>query len=240
MRSDASRMYRQVHKRLERDGWIDRRERAKKRAPELLPYWVEYDRASNEEVEAFKSLLREATKEEEIQQFLKERPILLLDSIIGHRGCICIPKQNLNKHVTDFLIAWIDSMGFWWLGVELENPRAQMFTKLGDQTKELTHAIGQIQDWRIWLSKNADFARRPIADGGYSLIDIEEQLPSHIFIGRRKEQKYDNPARRRQIYKDSRIEIHPYDWLLERLRLTISSYHHEIDEKSKSILELEL
>lgn len=225
MRSEASRMYKSVEKRLEREGWVGRLARAKQRALELQEYWVEYDRVSNEEVDAFKSLLKEATKEEEIQQFFKKHPVLLLDSIIGNRGCICIPKQKLNKQVTDFLIAWGDSMGFWWLGVELENPRAQMFTKRGDQTKELTHAIGQIQDWRIWLSQNSDFARRPIKDGGYSLIDIEQQLPSYILIGRRKEQKYDNASRRRQIYRESGISIHPYDWVLDQVRFPKSPDH---------------
>lgn len=219
MRStESSRMYRDREKKLERQGWIDRLERAEQRAPELQAYGVEHEGVSNEEVDAFKSLLQEATKEEEIQQFLKKHPALLLQSIIGHRGCVCIPKQKLNRKVTDFLIAWVDSMGFWWLGVELENPRAQMFTERGDLTKELTHAIGQIQDWRIWLSNNGDFARRPIDDGGYSLIDIEDQLPSFIFMGRRKDQKYHNAPRRRQIYKESGIAIHPYDWLIDQVR----------------------
>jgi len=128
-------MYQNVEKRLERKGWIARHERAEQRAPELQAYWVEHEGVSNEEVDAFKSLLQEATKEEEIQQFFKKHPTLLLQGIIGHRGCVCIPKQKLNRKVTDFLIAWVDSMGFWWLGVELENPRAQMFTERGDPTR---------------------------------------------------------------------------------------------------------
>lgn len=219
-RSEASQMYLPIEKRLERQGWIDRYERAKQRAQELRSYWVEHQRVSDLPVNAFSSLLQKATNEEEMQQFLTEHPALLLQSITGHRGCVCIPKQKLNGKVTDFLIAWMDSMGFWWLGVELENPKAQMFTKRGNPTKELTHAIGQIQDWRIWLSKNADFARRPIVDGGYSLIDIEERLPAFIFMGRRRDQRYDNPPRRRQIYKESSIAIHPYDWLIDQVRLS--------------------
>ena len=38
--------------------------------------------------------------------------------------------------------------------VELESHNAKSFTKKGDYTKELTHAIKQIIDWRSWISDN--------------------------------------------------------------------------------------
>jgi hypothetical protein len=219
MRSEAERMYSDVEKRLEREGWLDRDERAEQRAWELVPHWVEHEGVSNENVDSFKSLLRMATKEEELQKFLKEHPALLLNALIGYRGCVCIPKQKLGiSHVTDFLVAWRDSMGFWWLGAELESPKAQMFNHLGDQSKELTHAINQIQKWRIWLTNQGSTARSPRDEGGHSLIDIDEQLPSFILIGRRREQKYDNPPLRRQICKDLKIAIHPYDWIPDQVR----------------------
>jgi len=219
VRSEAERMYSDVEKRLERGGWLNRYERAEQRAWELLPHWVEHEGASNEDIDSFKSLLKRATKEEELQRFLKEHPTLLLNALIGYRGCVCIPKQKLGlSYVTDFLVAWRDSMGFWWLGVELESPRAQMFNALGDQSKELTHAINQIQKWRIWLTNQGNSARNPKEEGGHSLIDIDELLPSFVLIGRRHEQKHDNPLLRRQIYKDLKIAVHPYNWMLDQVR----------------------
>ena len=218
--TESTRMYRDLEKRLERQGWIERLERARERASELKDFWVEHEGVPNEDIDAFRSLMREASKEEEIQQFFKKRPSLLLESTLGHRGCFCIPNQKLGtSYVADFLIALVDSMGFWWYGVELENPRAQIFNKRGDPTKELTHAMRQIREWRIWLTDNIDVAKRPRAKGGHSLIDITPDLPSFILIGRRKDQKYHNPQLRRQMIKENKIAIHHYDWLLDQVRL---------------------
>jgi hypothetical protein len=233
MRSEAERMYGDIEKRLERTGWTDKYDRAEQRASELLPYWVDHEGVSESVINSYRNLLENAKKEEELQVFLKNHPDLLLNALIGYRGCVCIPKEKLGiSHVTDFLVAWRDSMGFWWLGVELENPNAQMFTKIGDQSKALTHAINQIQKWRIWLKNQAVTARSPIDEGGHSLIDIDDQLPSFILIGRRYTQKNDSTILRRQILKDSRIAVHPYDWIINQVRPP-----RRPEQKSKSDLD---
>ncbi len=64
--------------------------------------------------------------------------------------------------------------------VEIESARRKLFTKKGDQTADLTHAIGQVTSWHQWIAQNALYAREkiPNVEAPYSLIVIgrEEAL----------------------------------------------------------------
>ena len=217
--TDLSRMYRKLEEELlASHDFIERCERGKQRAPELEEYYAEPVKPSTNVVEVLRSVIKQANSEDDIQAFLKLNPSILLQSVIGYRGRWCIPKQKLgNQYVTDFLIAWFDSMGFWWYAVELERPKGRMFNQIGDQSAELTHAIGQIQNWRAWLRKNINYAQQPRRDeGGLGLIDIGSDLPGLILMGRRSDYKRDTKSRRRQMMKEHRIDIHHYDWLVDQ------------------------
>jgi hypothetical protein len=109
-------------------------------------------------------------------------------------------------------------MGFEWAAVELESPHAPMFTRAGDPSRQLTHAIRQIQDWRAWLQRNQNYAARPIAEGGLGLTDIVAAIPGLILIGRRDSIDPATNERRRQMVNDLNIEIHSYDFLLGTIR----------------------
>jgi len=58
--------------------------------------------------------------------------------------------------------------------VEIESARRKLFTKKGDQTADLTHAIGQVTSWHQWIAQNALYARDkiPNVEAPYSLIVI--------------------------------------------------------------------
>ena len=102
--------------------------------------------------------------------------------------------------------------------MELESPKVKMFTVKGDPTKELTHAIRQIQDWRSWLKSNRDYATRERNKHGLGLTDIDSNVPGLIFIGRRKDVDKSTDELRRQMVQDSNILIHTYDTLIDYAR----------------------
>ncbi|HEY0112613.1 MAG TPA: Shedu immune nuclease family protein [Allosphingosinicella sp.] len=58
--------------------------------------------------------------------------------------------------------------------VEIEAPNRRLFTKKGDQTADLTHAIGQVTAWHRWLAQNALYIRDkiPNVEAPYSWIII--------------------------------------------------------------------
>jgi hypothetical protein len=135
-----------------------------------------------------------------------------------------IPKARLGAdHVTDFLIADRHSFGFEWQAVELESPLRPMFTKSGDPSQYLNHAIRQITDWRSWLKANQPYAARSRDDGGLGLTDIDTNVKGLILIDRRSNVRPETSARRRQMVQDLNIEIHTYDYLLSSLEGRIES-----------------
>jgi len=145
--------------------------------------------------------------------------MLLIQHLGGGHGRWVIPRQRLGaEHITDFVIGESCSSGFDWQAVELESPGARMFTRRGDPTASLTHAIRQIQDWRAWLGRNAGYAARSRAESGLGLTQIRADLPGLILIGRRGSVDPATNERRRQMASDLNIRIHSYDYLLDNAR----------------------
>ncbi|TET71794.1 MAG: DUF4263 domain-containing protein [Candidatus Aminicenantes bacterium] len=200
----------------------------------LKEFFVWWDNISKKDITALKKLLRTTEKEHDLQEFLQNNPIYLIQHMGGGHGRWVIPKQRLGaEHVTDFLIGERHSAGFEWQAVELENPNAPMFTKQGDPSKQLTHAIRQIQDWRAWLQRNQNYASRPKIESGLGLTDIVSTIPGLILIGRRKETDPITNERRRQMAHDLHINIHTYDFLLESAKGRIKALN--IDMKKRRI-----
>jgi hypothetical protein len=159
--------------------------------------------------------------------------MVLIQHLRGGHGRWVIPKKRLgSEHVTDFLIGQKDSSGYDWQAVELESPKAKMFTKRGDATKELNHAIGQILDWRSWLSRNQSYAARPTTDHGLGLTEISPNLSGLILIGRR-EKNNRGAARRRRMMEELDIDIHSYDYLADNARWNAGALRRIRDRYNK-------
>ncbi|MFN8254566.1 MAG: hypothetical protein U0W24_02680 [Bacteroidales bacterium] len=103
----------------------------------------------------YDNLLQNANREEEIQVFLKEHPILI------QPYSKVIPKQKLaDDFITDFVFASTLDQGIKYTFVELERISIPIFTEKGEFTADFKHAENQTLDWDIWLEKNIDFLRR--------------------------------------------------------------------------------
>ncbi|WP_339511906.1 Shedu immune nuclease family protein [Pseudomonas sp. RL_15y_Pfl2_60] len=190
----------------------------------LGDYFTWWDQVKQSDVEAFTSALDNATCEEDIQQFLQNHPQILIQHFGGGHGRWVIPKKKLgSEHVTDFIIGQKSSIGFEWQVVELESPLRPLFNKSGDPSQYLNHAIRQIQDWRIWLNSNQNYASRPKSESGLGLTEISSSVPGLIIIGRRDKTLTNNNARRKQMAHNLNIEIRTYDHLLDTLQGRINA-----------------
>ena len=179
---------------------------------EFFVWWHQLTRGH---VTRFKQQLERATREQDLQSFLERDPKILVQHLSGGHGRWVIPHQRLgSQYVTDFLIGEQNSDGWEWQAVELESPRVRMFTKKGDPTAQLNHAITQIQEWRDWLTKNAAYAARPRDQQGLGLTDIRPDLAGLVLIGRRESVDPATNGLRRQMKATLNIEIHTYDFLL--------------------------
>ncbi|MBR8071297.1 DUF4263 domain-containing protein [Burkholderia cenocepacia] len=184
----------------------------------LRDFFSNWDAVDESDVGALRAALDSAEREEDIQQFLQANPKYLIQHLGGGHGRWIIPKQRLGaEHVTDFMIGERDSMGFRWQAVELESPLAKMFTKAGNPSAALTHAIRQIQDWRMWLAANQNYAARDRGEDGLGLTEIHPDVAGMIIMGRRATESEETRRLRRQMGRDARIEIHTFDYFLDAL-----------------------
>jgi len=178
--------------------------------------FVWWNDLSKNETAKLKKALRYANGENDMQKFLEKHPRYLVVKLGGGHGRWVIPKKRLgSEHVTDFIIGEKHSYGYDWMAVELEPLNVKMFTRKGDPSQRLIHAIRQIQDWRAWLTKNQNYASRPSKEKGLELIDIDQNIHGLILIGRRSDIDPKTNALRKQMIKDLKIEIHSYDYLLD-------------------------
>lgn len=167
-------------------------------------------------LEKFQATLASAKDERPLQKFIEQFPSMLVQHVRAGGERWVIPQKRLGaEYVPDFLIGWRSSAGVEWQAVELESPRAPLFTKAGEQSAQLRHAIRQVSDWRSWLLRNNAYASTPVEQSGLGLAEIRSDVEGLIIIGRRENSDPKWNDRRKQIMSELQIRIHTYDWLHE-------------------------
>jgi len=165
------------------------------------------------------SILEDAEDERPLQQLLTDAPEILASLVRGSYGRFVMPLPRLgSQYIPDFAIAAADSAGIHWTVVELESPRAEASTLKGRPAHKLRQAIDQVTDWRDWLERNVDYARRARDEEGLGLTDIRADADALILIGRAQEYHFKFNRYRHRLEREQRTLIHTYSWLVETLR----------------------
>ncbi len=166
-------------------------------------------------VDEFETVLAAATVEKPLQELFERHPVLLAFGIFGglHQHSWVFPRPRLGngKWIPDFLVCDHDSLGFQWRLIELESPSATPLNKDESVSAACHHAVEQIRDYRRWLRDNAPFERLE----GWA--DISADSPGWVIIGRREERRALGEQRLADFRREG-IEVHSYDYLLERCR----------------------
>ena len=160
--------------------------------------------------DTFEKLLNDATKEEELQVFLKGHSFIL------HPSAECIPKKKLGEDfVTDFVLVATTMQGPSYILVELERASHPLLTKDLALSSPVSHAIKQTRDWDVWLEKNKPY--------------IQNKLPGfetptyYVVIGRGNQLTEDEKTYLRSYNRDWRsTSLLTYDDILSRFRSTIA------------------
>jgi hypothetical protein len=173
--------------------------------------------ATVEEIELLRNVIDNARDEKPIQAFLENHSCLLA-TLVGGRSRFVVPRPNLGgKRIPDFLIADVDSAGINWTLVELETPVSTVTLRENLLDKYARKGLSQIVEWRNWIEENLELARRSRRDGGLSLVDISPRSGGLVLVGRRERLGKNAREVRRPIRADQHVEVHTYDYLLERL-----------------------
>jgi len=162
--------------------------------PEFAPLWAETDLLAtaarmqfrngqfasidphSEARKSFQSVITEfeallGGPEEPAHQFLKRHPELLSPT---HKRVWS--KLPLGNRITDFVFCGQNED---YLLVEIESPVREVFRRDGQQREQLTHAIDQITDWRIFIENNLATVRNELG-----LTGISVNPDSLVVIGR--------------------------------------------------------
>ncbi len=149
----------------------------------------------------------ESVREEALQHFLHDHPILLSPA---HEAVI--PKQEIGcgrEYEIDFVIREPASR---YLIVEIEKPSTRIMTKAGNFTAEFNHAERQMLDFISWIESNLHTARTAMPD-----IATPRGV---IVVGHTKQ--LDDSGRARMAAKSAatraKYEFFCFDELLERAR----------------------
>lgn len=120
----------------------------------------------------FKTLLDSNPEREQVlQTFLQNNPIILCPTHVR-----MWPKLPLGATITDFVFR--DATQEYIL-VELERSTLQLFRQDGHATADLTHAQGQIVDWKRYLEDNLQTVQRELG-----LVGITPNPHGLLVIGR--------------------------------------------------------
>ena len=173
------------------------------------------------------SLLDGETGEHEVHDFLKKHPFLLMTGILGggadlERVALFSKLRLGDEHVTDFALVTADSDGARWTLVELESPKAALFTKAGDPSAELTHGLRQLDDWSRFFKRDPAYAKRRLGEVHQNArirgpIEIWRAPTYMVVIGRETSLTPDTRARRAEMNDNHpRRQIATYDRLNPR------------------------
>jgi len=164
----------------------------------------------------FDRILSDAADERPLQTLLASYPILLgpLAPPGGNYWCLDRPELGA-EYIPDFLLASITSIGFQWVAIELENPNERVLTKAGLPARKLAEALGQIRDWRTWLTDNVAYAREE-----RGLKDIDGNCQAFVIIGRRSSLDSKQIKKYRALSADA-VTVMSYDRLHDAIKNNI-------------------
>jgi hypothetical protein len=160
----------------------------------------------------FRELLdRNPEREEELQTFLAAHPELLCPA---HTAVW--PKLPIGKHKTDFVFREASSD---YLLVEIERSTLRLFKSDGHQTAELTHAHGQIRDWKRYIEDKLSTVQKELG-----LTGISANPRSLIVMGRSSSLNAEDRRTLTTIENDSpKLKIMTYDDVFDTARAVVEN-----------------
>jgi len=181
----------------------------------LMDMLVDSHLVLNKEIlEQFEALLDQVPeREEQLQRFLVEHPVLLDPFVTELRS-----KHELgDDFITDFVVRRTNDE---YVVLEIENSTDQLFKQNGAFTQELMTAVGQVRDFQAWITYNIAYAQTKLPG-----IRHPDGL---VVIGRRKTLSPEMEKRlsEENFSRRGHIKIVTYDDLLSQGR---SVYRNAIE-----------
>ncbi|MBI4764963.1 MAG: DUF4263 domain-containing protein [Deltaproteobacteria bacterium] len=162
----------------------------------------------DQDIKEYQSLLDNESSEQNVHDFLASHSYFFNGILRLYGESPIYSKVKLGaEYEVDFACFDTGSFGPEWYLIEIEAPAKKLFTKSGDPTSDLTHAIQQVRDWHTWIHENLNYVRK--------LMPLIEYPLGFVFIGRRSHLTNDTKRKLRRLAHDHRMfmRIHTLDWL---------------------------
>lgn len=187
--------------------------------------------SSNRLPQGFESAV--AGTEQDVCAWLKANPVVLRMGLAPESFATLVEYRLGSDYRADFLIARSDSnaFGVQVMLVECESPQHKLFTKSGDVTAALNHAIGQVRCWQGWIRANRSYFARSVAQALRKVRFTDAWKRKHILdycldgyvaeeyvivIGRRASLSERDIKHLRNAKLSDSYDIITYDQLIER------------------------
>lgn len=160
----------------------------------------------------FKALLdSNPDREQVLQTFLQQHPVLLSPTHVR-----MWPKLPLGATVTDFVFR---DATHEYLLVELERSTLPLFRQDGHPTADLTHAHGQIVDWKRYLEDNLQTVQRELGLAGITTS------PNALLVIGRSQSLHPRDRRKLQtmMNESPKLRILTYDDVYENAKATFEN-----------------
>jgi hypothetical protein len=168
----------------------------------------------------FSRVLASADSEKPVQEFLEQN--LWIVAARWAPWCAWVrPEAPFgSRYRADFLVARTDSYPpLAWTMVELESPKAALYTQQDREASKLREGLAQIKEWRRWLTDYGDIARAPVVPGGEGMgyRYIDRGARGVVVIGRRAAMSPSDQVNRRNSELDGHlISITTYDSMIDK------------------------
>ena len=153
--------------------------------------------------------------ENQVQSYLDDHTGFFFPRGCGIECRLVIAKLRLgSEHVTDIVVASCErSYGIRYTLIELESPGTPPFNQDGTPSRRLNSALKQVADWKDWIAKSREAAKRIFPSKEFCRFDIPN-FAYRIIIGRRTDPHLNLRSR---IQDGSNVEIRSFDYLTEEL-----------------------
>jgi len=165
------------------------------------------------DIAEFESLLDDGADERVVHDFLANHSYFFNRIICLNGWSPLYSKIRLGSQFEiDFACFESGSHGPEWCLIEIERPGQPLFTKSGNPSAKLTHAIQQVRDWHQWIHENLDYVRKLLPHIEYPL--------GFVFMGRRSDLTPTTQKKLKRINYEHRLslEVHSLDWFASTAR----------------------
>ena len=187
----------------------------------------------DKEAEALLKVLNNATKENDLQRYIKQNEKWFIPASIfecfdfGHHEAYLVPEQPLaNNYRADYMLMGRNSLGYHIVFVEFEDVNVDYRLQNANvESNPVRKGLAQIKDWNRWFQDNRKFF---LDNNGLS--EIAGNIPPWgiwyvLVVGRRDRMDNNvNQMRGEMLREGIGIKIISYDRLVDNVRLLSNGF----------------